>query len=298
MRVIPFGYSSPNAERALDELMVRDERAILVDIRYSTVSRKKPEWSHDALQAKYGNRYLWIRELGNVNYFEHNKGIKIANPDKGLARLITGLERGYTPILLCTCPRYETCHRKVVIDLLRERMPSVEVVQPNGKQGCFIKCLSIKQPYAHWITHPEMFINAGIQPKKIENRDWNTSERGTIFIHAGKNFDADGFGYWLNYRSKLEEVVPTHPDQYVRGAIVGMAKLVDVVQDSEDFWFLGDYGFVLEDAQEIEPFPYRGQLKFFDVEVCHCCSMPVNEDNSEVIGEGSKTYRLCWKCNR
>lgn len=143
-----------------------------------------------------------------------------------------------------------------------------------------------------------MFINAGIQPKKKENRDWNTNERGTIFIHAGKGFDADGFGYWLNYCPELSKIVPTNPDEYVRGAIIGMAELTDVVQDSDDPWFLGDYGFVLEDAQEIEPFYCRGYLKFFDVEVCHCCSLPVNEDNSEVMGGGGKTYRLCWKCNK
>lgn len=133
MKVIPFGYSAPNATQTLDVLMAQDSRAILVDIRYSTVSRNKPAWSHDALQAKYGNRYLWIKDLGNVNYFQHGMPIKIANAERGIPRLVTGLERGYTLIPLCTCANYDTCHRRVVVEMLREKVSDIEVVQPNHK---------------------------------------------------------------------------------------------------------------------------------------------------------------------
>lgn len=297
MKVIPFGYSSPNARTTLDALMAEDERVILVDIRYSIESRRKPEWSGKALHSRYGSgRYLWLKSLGNENVFVTGAPIKVYRPQEGIARLITGLQKGYTLILLCTCPEYERCHRKAVVDLLRKQLPDVEVVQPGQKQGCFVKCLSIKQPFAHWLSMPDVFFNAGICPKTIENRDWTTSYRGPLLIHASKGFDADGFGYWLNYIPELRAVVPVDPEQYIRGAIIGSAELVNVVQDSDDPWFLGDYGFVLENAHPIEPFYCRGYLKLFDVEVCHCCSTPVDENNSEIMQDESKTYRLCIGC--
>src|SRR2546429_6802388 len=124
-KVYPLGYSAPGASSSLDALM-QDEHTILVDIRYSVKSIRKPEWSGSALQKRYGKRYVWIRELGNVNFY-NGGDIQLHKPEKGIDRLVTGLQRGYNLILLCTCSTYTDCHRTDVVELLQYVMPEVEV---------------------------------------------------------------------------------------------------------------------------------------------------------------------------
>lgn len=136
-KIIPFGYSTPGARERLDALM-QDEKAYLVDIRFSTASKKKPEWSEAILSDRYA-RYMWIKALGNERRFEKRPTnapipIKIFHPEIGIPRLINGLKQGYNLILLCTCPNYETCHSKVVVDMVRKQLPEVEIVQPFEKK--------------------------------------------------------------------------------------------------------------------------------------------------------------------
>lgn len=101
-----------------------------------------------------------------------------------------------------------------------------------------IKALSIKQPYPHHIFH---------DGKDVENRDWPTKGRGWFIIHAGV--------------SKSE----CASSQYdlPRGGVVGMARIVDCVQQMDSKWFFGKYGFVLRDAFPLPLVPCKGQLSFF-----------------------------------
>jgi hypothetical protein len=116
----------------------------------------------------------------------------------------------------------------------------------------------------------------GVEPKYIENRNWTTSYRGPILLHAGKTVDDEMFigedidDYYLKRTfggpgADLSWEVPRTIDEYERGAIIGKANFVDVVEHSNNPWFVGKYGFVLKDIQAIEPIPYRGQLGLFDV---------------------------------
>ncbi len=269
-KVIPFGYSVPGAQQQLDDLM-QDESAILVDIRYSTASKRKPEWSLKRLQERYPDRYIWIQSLGNVNFYNHGAPIKLANPIVGIHRLLSGLRQGYTLILLCTCPEYSQCHRKVVVDALLEKLPGVEVIQPDviAQPDC-IKCLSVRQPYADWLVNPDRFLQGGIIPKTIENREWSTSYRGPLLIHASTKFEVDAFEYWQSCcpslgNAVLRDVASPCKQDYRLGSLIGIADLVDVVSESDDPWFVGTYGFVLAHARPIAPIPYRGQLRLFNV---------------------------------
>jgi hypothetical protein len=263
----PVGYSAPGA-RAYIETLLKDERTILVDTRYSTASKRKPEWSYRALQERYGKRYLWIRELGNINYFNGGP-IEIADLTAGIARLLSGLDRGYSLILLCTCQNYETCHGKVVVEALQEAREDVQIVHPTLVPVATdtIACLSIRQPYAHWLSNPQLFLDKGLKkPKTIENRDWNTKYRGPLLLHASATFEEDALAYWsARVGPGFKQIVPMHKSGYTLRAIVGIATLADVVTESDDPWFVGEYGFVLKDARPIEPIPYRGQLKLFPV---------------------------------
>jgi hypothetical protein len=275
-KVLPFGYSTPDSQAALDRLMA-DENTYLVDIRYSVKSLNKPEWSFEKLKERYGAKYLWIKALGNVNYFNHGP-VQIADPDAGIPRLVKGVAQGFTLILLCTCARYEGCHRKVVIELLQKSLPNIEVVHPGRVESSnMLACLSIRQPWVWLITHPEVLTACGIPVKDIENRDWTTTVRGDLLLHAGAAVDTDLFSrgkldrsYWVYKFGRngdaLYEALPQRKEDYPLGAIVGQARLSDVIPESESPWFCGRYGWVLSDARAFEmPIPYRGSLKIFSV---------------------------------
>lgn len=118
-----------------------------------------------------------------------------------------------------------------------------------------MKVLSVRQPWAWLIVH-------GL--KDIENRSWSTRFRGTVLIHAGKQFDADGeIGVRLKFPD-LSVALPEQPQDYGRGGIVGMVDIVDCVTESDSPWFMGEYGFVMRNARPLPFFPMRGALGFFD----------------------------------
>lgn len=119
--ILTLGYTAPDAKERLEALM-SDPMAVLVDIRQRAGARGRPLWNKGRLQARYGARYIHIRSLGNKNYrlVDRHKGIELNNPDEGLEQLSKLVQAGYTPILLCGCKDYETCHRKVVYEAFKK----------------------------------------------------------------------------------------------------------------------------------------------------------------------------------
>lgn len=121
----------------------------------------------------------------------------------------------------------------------------------------YLPALSIRQPWAYLIAH-------GL--KDIENRDWPTSYRGSVLIHAGQQFDKD-FPYErvasILKRGGKTEILRLR--QYQHGGIIGIATLVDVVQSSNSPWFCGPYGFVFKDARPLPFTPCKGALGLFSV---------------------------------
>lgn len=268
-KLIPFGYSVPGAAAHLETLM-HDEQTYLVDIRYAPGSGRFPNWNKSVLQARYARRYLWLGEtLGNTNY-NNDQPIVLANPGAGISRLINGLSKGYTLILLCTCEQYETCHRRTVVEEVLKQLPTAQVLQPTILQvhTTVIKCLSIRPPYASWLANPQAFIDAGIPAKTIENRDWRRAPtyRGPLLLHSSSQFERDAIPSWLRKFPRLGKAVSLAASDYPRSAIVGIADLVNVVAESDNPWFVGELGFVLANARPLDPVSYKGALGLFDVE--------------------------------
>ncbi len=120
-----------------------------------------------------------------------------------------------------------------------------------------MKALSIKQPWSWLIVNGH---------KDIENRDWLTRFRGPVFIHAGKSFDGASLRVVKATIEYLEsDFSITLPSSFEMGGIVGIAEIVDCVEESESPWFCGTYGFVIKNARPLPFTPLRGQLGFFDV---------------------------------
>lgn len=258
MRIYPIGYNTPGSEATIDNLM-QDKRTLLIDVRYSPNS-PKPQWQQSALRAKYKDGYIHEGRLGNINY--RGGPIQLANPDAGIGRLKDLLDHDHNLILLCACENYLTCHRKVIVELLKKEIPEVEIVMPENQPSGTMKCLSIMQPWA-WLI---------VQGKKdLENRDWTTNYRGPILIHTGKKVDDQCFEDGEIDEDMAEYygmngIMPALKSDYTTGAIIGRADLVDVVTDSSSKWFVGAYGFLLENASAFDrPIPYSGSRRLFDV---------------------------------
>lgn len=120
-----------------------------------------------------------------------------------------------------------------------------------------IRALSIMQPWADCI------IQHG---KNVENRSWSTQKRGYVAIHASARLDKNRYEYVNEeYGIKLD------PKNSSFGSILGFAKIVDVVDRKSltretKKWFMGDYGFVLEDIIILkEPVPAKGSLSFWKI---------------------------------
>ena len=119
-----------------------------------------------------------------------------------------------------------------------------------------MKALSIRQPWA-WLI-----INGH---KDIENRSWYTHFRGEILVHAGKGMTQDEY---LEADIMAAENGVTIPpfEELERGGIVGKVTITDCVSKSDSPWYMGQYGFVLKDAQPLPFQPFKGALGFFEVE--------------------------------
>lgn len=262
--VYPIGYSSRYAMQRIDELM-QQPNMLLVDTRYYPTSRL-PQWRKQTLQCVYKDRYRWAGAyLGNVNV---NTGlpIQLANSGPGIRQLCRYVQDGYQIIILCQCPIYEQCHRRLVIDLLLQAMPNIQVIQPEMlPEASGYWCLSTRPPYSHWLSNPALFRDHHFPPKTIENRDWSSRHRGHLLIHASQTFEPGALAYWERRLPGLQAIVPRNKKDYALGAIVGIAQLADVITKSDDPWFCGEYGFVLKNARPVEPVPYPGALKIFEV---------------------------------
>lgn len=121
-----------------------------------------------------------------------------------------------------------------------------------------IPALSIRQPWA-WAI-----IYAG---KDIENRNWPTRFRGRFLIHAAKGCTREEYLDACAFMAGLCGGVKVPPlEALPKGGIVGMATLGACVDESDSEWFVGEWGFELNDVQELPFTPCRGMLGFFKPE--------------------------------
>lgn len=115
------------------------------------------------------------------------------------------------------------------------------------------RVISIRPPFAWAIA---------VGRKKVENRSWQTSYRGVVYIHSSSSRERAG-AEWLatTFRLKVPADIP-------RGAIVAVAELTDVVtrKNAGRFgrWFSGPFGLVLSNVRPLKrPIKTLGKLGLF-----------------------------------
>jgi hypothetical protein len=117
-----------------------------------------------------------------------------------------------------------------------------------------MKAISVRQPWA-WL------IASG--HKRVENRTWSTRYRGPVLIHASKSPVSEDDAEVI--RVVAGELGIHIPSDLPIGGIIGQAEIVDCVDDSNDDWFEGPFGFIMANAQSIPFVPAAGGLGLFDI---------------------------------
>ena len=118
-----------------------------------------------------------------------------------------------------------------------------------------MKALSIQHPWA------SLIINGY---KRVENRTRSTKYRGPVLIHAGKKIDDvamvsvnRGYHPVVNARCNYQNM------DFPIGGIIGQATIVDCVTELDDPYFVGPYGFILNNVKSLPLQPCHGMLGFF-----------------------------------
>lgn len=140
-----------------------------------------------------------------------------------------------------------------------------------------IKALSIRQPWA-WLI-----VNGW---KNIENRMWRTSYRGPVLIHASKGMTRYEYDSCKIFMAGFTEVELPPMESLERGGIVGVATILDCVNNHANEWFCGEWGFVLADARPLPFFAFKGALSFFR------CDYPKDCNPCEIIHDPLFGYSL------
>ena len=109
--ILTFGYQGLKMEKIV-EYMVRRNAAV-IDIRFSPYS-PFAGWRKPSFQAALGDRYLWCKGFGNVNY----KGgpVRLYDEAAGLKLIASiGKHQVFDNIaIMCACQDVHHCHRKPV----------------------------------------------------------------------------------------------------------------------------------------------------------------------------------------
>ncbi len=105
-----------------------------------------------------------------------------------------------------------------------------------------MKALSLKQPFANWVTEGK---------KTIETRTWPTAHRGDLFIVSSKSPPIKPAGTALAIVRVVECRPMTQADE--------TAACCQVYPNA--------WAWILEDIRPIQPFPVKGSLRLFEVEL-------------------------------
>jgi hypothetical protein len=128
-----------------------------------------------------------------------------------------------------------------------------------------MKVLTVRNPHA-WAI-----IYAG---KTVENRDWDTSYRGTLLIHASASREDcpdDSYDYPDGLCKFPDGTLVPYVAEMVFGAIIGAVDLVDVVKQGHvkvkgNVWAGGPYCFLLENPRPLaQPYFCKSQLKLWEL---------------------------------
>jgi len=132
------------------------------------------------------------------------------------------------------------------------------------------------------LTQPWCYFMLSLPPehlKRIENRSWNSAVRGPVWVHASKKMTLDDFRSAISFAMRAgvpASLLPSSTASHLipRGGIVGRFTITGVVRadgggalcpDRQGRWYMGAYGYVVENARPVPFVPCKGALGFWGV---------------------------------
>lgn len=114
--------------------------------------------------------------------------------------------------------------------------------------------ISLRAPWA-WL------VANGFQD--VENREWATTYRGPILIHAASSVSRLEYECAREFAAHRGVTLMPAFETLPRGGVIGQIDVVDCVTRSNSPWFFGRYGWVLAEPKELPFTACRGALRFF-----------------------------------
>lgn len=119
--------------------------------------------------------------------------------------------------------------------------------------------LSVRQPWAYALA---------VGWKPVENRSWRRDNpgmrfRGPFAIHASTGMTRDEYNDAVETFANCGFSCPP-PASLLRGGIVGVGCIDDIVTEHDSPWFCGPKGLVVVGARPVNFIAVGGQLGFFD----------------------------------
>ena len=120
-----FGYAALRDAADLAKLL-GDDVDLVVDVRINRWSRI-PAFSMGAKATveAAGYDYLWLGGLGNTGHRDGGP-MRLADPEQ-VEVVVDELRAGRNVALMCVCADGRRCHRQLVIELARQRLPGLDV---------------------------------------------------------------------------------------------------------------------------------------------------------------------------
>lgn len=277
MKILTIGYNGWTLPTLVE--YARTHNALVIDVRAEAWSARV-DWRKESLVYALGLLYMHVPDFGNT--LHRVGGMELRNPARGLTRIVPRLARQTEIILLCGCRDAAACHRTVVADWLAAQIhgdvPITHLEAPRKpRPPGTLPALTIQQPWC-------AAIMAGV--KQIENRTWSTDYRGELAIHASARTPSSSYAAASRFCAARGYLVPL-PHEVTMGAILGTVQIVDIVKESDDPWFIGTYGWVLERPQSLRvPVPARGTLGLWYWRVADGTEDDSDAGADDVSGDG------------
>lgn len=123
IEVYSFGYKNNRFSPFAEKLREENFDAV-IDTRYNPHCYDG-FWKKKSLEESlplYGIKYFHLKELGNKNYYSSDKPIEIQDIKTGITRLHKNIKyKKFNKIcLLCVCENFETCHNRIIINILKK----------------------------------------------------------------------------------------------------------------------------------------------------------------------------------
>lgn len=137
MKLYTLGYSGWEPHQIRDAVEELD--AVLLDVRFMPFVRNK-KFTRDAFGHLLGERYRWVRDLGNKNY----KGgpIELVDLDRGVEVVEEIVMLGQSAVLMCVCKTIRFCHRRPAASAIAARL-SLDIehlneIDPKERNGDWV----------------------------------------------------------------------------------------------------------------------------------------------------------------